>query len=92
MLVTITGAKPNLQVLQEQLTTSALAQETTLLPVGGENHDQALHDSELWQLLIDLGVGLVGAGTYDAVKAAVAAARRRGRVRVQGLDELSDED
>lgn len=93
MIIKITGTKPNLQLLQEQLAAAQIVPAITLRRAADpEDPEHALHDAEVWQLVIDLAVGLVGAGTYDAVKAAVAAARKRGRLEVEGLDDQSEAD
>ena len=92
MKITVFGEIPNLRLLARELRERPEldGQELTITKAPAGN-DSVLRNADWASMVVDLGVGLVGAATYEglktAVKAAVQRARRRGQVETQGLED-----
>ncbi|GAA2220730.1 hypothetical protein GCM10010104_08190 [Streptomyces indiaensis] len=89
--VSISGDVPNLRMLLEDLNRDpefrAVA-AARMVPM--ESDDFGLGNAHLATLVIDLALGLAGNATYDLLKTAVAAARRRGFVSTEGMEHTED--
>lgn len=91
--ITIRGEIPNLTLLLRDLDPhlSALPESTTTLRAEPAD-PTSLHSAEWGELVIAFGVSLAAGATWDAIKLAIAAARRRGELEVELPDDQRHSD
>jgi hypothetical protein len=86
--ITITGTEPNLKMLRDDLNGDAEFQKVGTVSIDRtESNDSKLRNADLATLIINLAEGVVSTGVYEVIKHAVLAARRRGAISTEGLEE-----
>lgn len=93
--ITIYGEIPNLTLLLHDIGPHLGDQTGSNATLCAETPDpNSLHSADWGALLINLGTGLAAGAAWDAIKLAVAAARRRGQIEVSPplpQNEVNDE-
>ncbi len=92
--IQIMAEQPNATLLIAELRTLPELRLADVWQVPVDSDDGSLANADYVSILIDIAVGMISAGAYDLVRAAIDNARKRGPVtyEIEDEDELGQPD